>query len=426
MVDGIGGRQSSGGEKRKNTLVSEYWRGSLLRFCCETLDLKFQGLSCVNEEESADFLWELFSNSGHCFVMRLRLFNVTLSTITLTLLIIPATSFQLVRQLFLPRSYSALSTMPKRKSTSTVSKKSVAPSRRSSRLSGVEPKSYKEENIPKAEKTVSKKSKKGLKKKDDDKADGVAATLPRTRETTIRKKIPNVMGIDEAGRGPLAGPVVTAACLFPASAPLVPGVGDSKTITDENERERLYEEIIKVPGVRFCVAVIDSKRIDAINILQATCEGMRASARGVVEGCSDKKPSAKRDGSYTFGNVKDSLEGDSYALVDGNRFPSFRGNEDEKVTKNKDDMICDGEPMIKGDGREYVIAAASILAKVSRDRIMREYDVMYPQYNLKQHKGYPTAAHQSAIFEHGVSKIHRRTFAPIKNWKVNKNGSIKK
>ncbi|GMH73520.1 hypothetical protein TL16_g06215, partial [Triparma laevis f. inornata] len=186
-----------------------------------------------------------------------------------------------------------------------------------------------------------------------------------------------VMGIDEAGRGPLAGPVVTAACLFPASAPLVPGVGDSKTITDEDERERLYEEIIKVPGVRFCVAVIDSKRIDAINILQATCEGMRASARGVVD-----------------------LEGDSYALVDGNRFPN--------------DMICDGEPMIKGDGREYVIAAASILAKVSRDRIMREYDVMYPQYNLKQHKGYPTAAHQSAIFEHGVSKIHRRTFAPIK------------
>ena len=99
-----------------------------------------------------------------------------------------------------------------------------------------------------------------------------------------------------------------------------------------------------------------------------------------------------------------------YALIDGNKIPK--------------EMPCNAESMTKGDGREYSIGAASILAKETRDRLMHDYDKMYPEYNLSQHKGYPTAAHMSAVGKFGASPIHRRTFAPLKHWEFDKNGKI--
>ena len=100
-----------------------------------------------------------------------------------------------------------------------------------------------------------------------------------------------------------------------------------------------------------------------------------------------------------------------YALIDGNRIPS--------------DMPINCEPIVKGDSKEYSIAAASILAKVTRDRLMNAYDRMYPVYNLIQNKGYPTAAHMAAVHQHGASPIHRLTFAPLKHMKFDENGKIK-
>lgn len=99
-----------------------------------------------------------------------------------------------------------------------------------------------------------------------------------------------------------------------------------------------------------------------------------------------------------------------YALIDGNKVPK--------------DMPCDCESMTKGDGREYSIGAASILAKVTRDRLMHEYDAKYPHYNLAQHKGYPTAAHMSAVKKYGASPIHRRTFAPLKHMEFDEEGKV--
>ena len=99
-----------------------------------------------------------------------------------------------------------------------------------------------------------------------------------------------------------------------------------------------------------------------------------------------------------------------YALIDGNRLPQ--------------DLPCAAETMVKGDGREYAIAAASILAKVTRDRLMHAYDELYPAYGLAQHKGYPTAAHMAAVHAHGASPIHRRSFAPLKHWEFDDDGNI--
>ena len=99
-----------------------------------------------------------------------------------------------------------------------------------------------------------------------------------------------------------------------------------------------------------------------------------------------------------------------YALIDGNRVPK--------------EMPCEAEPMVKGDSREYCIGAASLIAKVTRDRLMHAYDELYPEYNLQQHKGYPTQSHMSAVFKHGASPIHRRTFAPLKHMSFDKDGRI--
>ena len=275
-------------------------------------------------------------------------------------------------------------------------------------------------------------SKKVARKEKEEEA--APACLPRTREQSLQKSFDNdnlmVIGVDEAGRGPLAGPVCAAAALLPVD---IPGITDSKKITKEEERERLYEEIVAAPGVRWAAAVVDAQRIDEINILQATMEAMKMATNAVMSppkpkecikeasvdrmgcyvicGANDEKGKAIEAADAAVAAVGDVDIADSYyALIDGNRVPK--------------EMPCEAEPMVKGDGREYCIGAASLIAKVTRDRLMHAYDELYPEYNLKQHKGYPTAAHMSAVYKHGASPIHRRTFAPLKHMCFDEDGGV--
>ena len=277
--------------------------------------------------------------------------------------------------------------------------------------------------------------------------------LARTREEELisaqqSQSNLQIIGVDEAGRGPLAGPVVAAAAIIPTN---IPGITDSKKITKEQMREELYEKIVSTPNARWAVAISDSKRIDEINILQATLESMRKAVQSIIEiphvrpevevekACNTNdrplqsnwreiKASSNLEGCYVVCGINDSQgkpikltpgivknevgnrEYTYHALVDGNRLPKY--------------MPCEAEPMVKGDSREYAIAAASILAKVTRDRLMHEYDIMFPAYGLKGHKGYPTAKHMSKVKEIGASPIHRRTFAPLKHMTFDKDGNI--
>jgi ribonuclease HII len=226
-----------------------------------------------------------------------------------------------------------------------------------------------------------------------------ANCLPRTREMQLQSTKDDllVIGVDEAGRGPLAGPVVAAAAIIPTN---ITGVVDSKKITKEDERERLYEAIIASPGVQYAVAVVSAQRIDEINILQATLEGMKMATVAVMEmgkknyegSAANNVASAERtEISYVIAGSTNKFEDDAssnqnesnnyYTLIDGNKVPK--------------DMPCPAESMVQGDGKEFAIAAASILAKVTRDRLMHEYDKKWPEYGLSKHKGYPTAAHVS-------------------------------
>jgi len=226
-------------------------------------------------------------------------------------------------------------------------------------------------------------------------------------------------------RGPLAGPVVACAAITPEN---IPGIKDSKKITSEDERDILYEKIISSKNVRWAVAVVDAKRIDEINILQATLEAMSLASRSLIssppfqpKGCRAKEASSKIYGCYVVcggsGSSDDSKieagennNNQFHAIVDGNKLPK--------------DMPCESETMVKGDSLEYSIAAASILAKVTRDRLMREYDVLFPQFEFSRHKGYPTKVHKEKVFEYGASPIHRRTFAPLKKMIFDKDGKV--
>lgn len=177
-----------------------------------------------------------------------------------------------------------------------------------------------------------------------------------------------IAGVDEAGRGPLAGPVVSAACILHDSF-LFQDLNDSKQLTPK-ERERLYMEISDHPGVYYGIGICDADVIDEINILQATLLSMQR-AVAALPVCPD------------------------YLLVDGNRLPVFSQP---------------AEAIIGGDGRSVSIAAASVLAKVTRDRMMDEFDARWPMYGFKRHKGYGTAAHLNALREFGPSPIHRKSF----------------
>ena len=182
------------------------------------------------------------------------------------------------------------------------------------------------------------------------------------------KGFKNICGIDEAGRGPLAGPVVVAGVIMPKDS-MIEWVNDSKKVT-ERRREILYEKI-KEEAISYSIAVIDHNIIDDINILNATKQGVTE----VVDGLA----------------VKPDL-----IIVDALTHINTRG--------------IPYEPIIKGDAKCYNIAAASILAKVTRDRIMRQWDEIYPQYGFAAHKGYGTAKHIAAIKEYGLCPIHRITF----------------
>ena len=179
-----------------------------------------------------------------------------------------------------------------------------------------------------------------------------------------------VAGVDEAGRGPLAGPVVAAAVILDDMKPIA-GLNDSKKLT-ANRREVLYDEI-RAKALCFCIAQASVQEIDEINILQATMLAMRRAVMGL--------------------RLKPVL-----VLVDGNQLPQ---------------IDVQAEALVKGDALVQAISAASILAKVTRDRWCERLDAQYPQYGFAGHKGYGTAAHLAALRTHGATAEHRRSFSPV-------------
>lgn len=192
--------------------------------------------------------------------------------------------------------------------------------------------------------------------------------LKQMEQDLYEKGFNNICGIDEAGRGPLAGPVVVAGVIMPNNS-MIEGVNDSKKVS-EKKREKLYNLILE-EAISYSVAIIGQDVIDEINILNATKQGVTQ----VVEGL----------------NIRPDL-----ILVDALTHINTKGVPYESI--------------IKGDAKCYNIAAASIIAKVTRDRIMRQWDEIYPQYGFINHKGYGTAKHIAAIKEYGLCPIHRRSF----------------
>lgn len=181
-----------------------------------------------------------------------------------------------------------------------------------------------------------------------------------------------VAGVDEAGRGPLAGPVAVAAVILHPERPIA-GLDDSKRLT-EARRERLFP-LIQAHAVAWHIELVEPDEIDRINIFQATMAGMARALRAL--------PVAP-----------------SLARIDGNRLPR--------------DLPCAGEALVGGDRIDPAIMAASILAKVARDRIMHTLHAQWPQYGFDAHKGYPTPAHLAALQQHGPCAQHRRSFAPVR------------
>ena len=194
-----------------------------------------------------------------------------------------------------------------------------------------------------------------------------ADALPPRDERPLR-----IAGVDEAGRGPLAGPVVVAAVVFPPGRTPVNGLADSKQLPPDR-REELYPRIIE-RALAWHVVFIDVAEIDRINIYHATMLGMRLAVEAVMHAAD-------------------------LARIDGNAVP--RG------------LSCRAEALVGGDASERTIMAASILAKVSRDRHMREMHRQWPQYGFDEHKGYSTPAHLDALRMHGPCPQHRRSFAPV-------------
>ena len=177
-------------------------------------------------------------------------------------------------------------------------------------------------------------------------------------------------GVDEVGRGPLAGPVVAAAVILDPERP-IEGLADSKQLS-EKRREALYD-LIRERALAWGLGRCEADEIDRLNIFHATLTAMTRAVEGLAH-----EP--------------------EYILVDGNRCPPWKWS-------------C--EAVVKGDSRVEAISAASILAKVTRDREMQQMDERYPGYGLAQHKGYPTATHLDALIRLGVTPIHRRSFRPV-------------
>jgi ribonuclease HII len=189
-----------------------------------------------------------------------------------------------------------------------------------------------------------------------------------------------VAGVDEAGRGPLAGPVVAAALVFPRALieaeqyGLFVGLTDSKQLT-ERQRADFFERLTAQAGVEIGIGIRTADEIDAVNILQATRGAM-------IEALNRLLPAP------------------DCALIDGLPVPG---------------LPCAARAIVGGDACSFSVAAASIVAKVTRDRMMLDFDRLYPQYGFAQHKGYGTKAHIQALLEHGPCPIHRRTFRPVRD-----------
>ena len=205
--------------------------------------------------------------------------------------------------------------------------------------------------------------------------------IKKIEEELYKKGTTSIAGIDEAGRGPLAGPVVVACVVMPRDS-MIEGVNDSKKLS-EKKREKLYEEITN-EALGCGVGIISQEEIDKINILNATKEGLTLAIKNLEKDLQEKN----RD-----------FQKPEIILVDA-------------LTKIDTDHIP-YRSIIKGDSKSYSIAAASIIAKVTRDRIMIEWDEVYPVYGFEKHKGYGTAAHIAAIKEYGLCPLHRRSF--VKN-----------
>lgn len=187
-------------------------------------------------------------------------------------------------------------------------------------------------------------------------------------DSALRTDFPVICGADEAGRGPLCGPVCCAAVILPADFQCE-DINDSKKIS-EKKREKLYDIIIQ-NAIAYSVVMVPPAEIDRINILNASLEGMKKAVQNL-------------------GTEPDIV------LIDGNKVPSGMNFRTESV--------------VKGDATSMSIAAASILAKVSRDRYMEQLDKEYPQYQLSKHKGYPTKLHYELIAEHGIQSFYRKSF----------------
>ena len=192
-------------------------------------------------------------------------------------------------------------------------------------------------------------------------------TMWEIEDAIFAKGVQMICGVDEAGRGPLAGPVCAAAVILPPHAD-IPGLNDSKKLTDKRRRELF--PIIKEQAIAYAIACADEKEIDSINILQATFRAMERAVEGL---------SVKPD----------------YILVDGNKLPM---------------LATPAEAVVHGDSLSASIAAASILAKVTRDDLMLQYAEDYKEYGFDVHKGYGTKAHYEALRIHGACPIHRTTF----------------
>ena len=200
-----------------------------------------------------------------------------------------------------------------------------------------------------------------------------AASLPLFAADSADPGLPGpVAGVDEAGRGPLAGPVAVAAVVLDPARPIA-GLNDSKQLS-EARREALYPQIIE-QAAAFHIVLVSAAQIDRLNILQATFQGMRHAVAGVAHVARS-------------------------ALIDGNKVPPG--------------LCLPGQFLIGGDGKDAAIAAASILAKVSRDRYLLQLHQRYPHYGFDRHKGYGTAVHLQALAEHGPCPEHRHSFAPVR------------
>ncbi|CAM5456006.1 ribonuclease HII [Rhodanobacter lindaniclasticus] len=179
-------------------------------------------------------------------------------------------------------------------------------------------------------------------------------------------------GVDEAGRGPLAGPLAVAAVILDPARPIL-GLNDSKKLS-EAKREALYPQITE-RALAYCIVLVEPEEIDRLNIFHATMAGMSRAVRGLA-------PAAVE------------------ALIDGNKLPP--------------DLPCRGRAIVGGDALEPAISAASILAKVTRDRLMVHLDALHPGYGFALHKGYPTPVHLAALQRLGPCPQHRRSYAPVR------------